>query len=178
MQGRSEKDETGLLRYRTADVVRFGKDFNGFIGDAKDLDAPHLGADPVLGKDARQKEALSSQRDSLQQAVRQLVVALLPSGRCSAAVVAQHLGVDRRTVHRHLTRDGCTFNSILDEVRRELAERYLAEGARTMSNVSALLGFSAPSVFSRWYAQRFKVTPSSRRADRAPHRRRHVFAGR
>ena len=103
-----------------------------------------------------------------------VILALRPSGRCSAAVVAQHLGVDRRTVHRHLTREGCTFNSILDEVRRELAERYLAEGARTMSNVSALLGFAAPSVFSRWYARRFKVAPSSQRADRAPNRRRDV----
>ena len=157
-------------------VVPFGQDFNGFISDAKDIDAPNPGADPVLEKHARQmlKEALSSDSDSLVQAVRQLIVALLPSGRCSATVVARHLGVDRRTVHRHLTREGCTFNSILDEVRRELAERYLAEGARTMSNVSALLGFAAPSVFSRWYARRFKVTPSSQRADRAPSRRRHV----
>ena len=170
------RDRSIHARVFGSGVVRFGQDFNGFICDAKDLHAPNPGADPVLGKYARQilKEALSSESDSLLQAVRQLIVALLPSGKCSAVMVAQHLGVDRRTVHRHLTREGCTFNSILDEVRRELAERYLAEGARTMSNVSALLGFAAPSVFSRWYARRFKVTPSSQRADRAPNRRRHV----
>ena len=124
-------------------VVPLGQDFNGFICDAKDLDAPNPGADPVLGKYARQmlKETLSSDSDSLGQAVRQLIVALLPSGRCSATVVARHLGVDRRTVHRHLTRDGWTFNSILDEVRRELAERYLAEGAHTMSQCVGAIGF-------------------------------------
>ena len=33
--------------------------------------------------------------------------------------------------------------------------RYLADGARPLGEVAALLGFSAPSAFSRWHRQRF-----------------------
>jgi hypothetical protein len=50
---------------------------------------------------------------------------MLPLGRCSVEKVAQHLGVDRRTVHRHLAQSGETFSSLVDDVRGELAEGYL-----------------------------------------------------
>ena len=46
--------------------------------------------------------------------VRQLVYELLPSGRCSVERMASSLGMDRRTLHRHLARDGETFSSIVD----------------------------------------------------------------
>jgi AraC-like DNA-binding protein len=39
--------------------------------------------------------------------------------------VAQQVGVDRRTVHRRLARHGTTYSALLDEVRRDMAPRYL-----------------------------------------------------
>jgi AraC-like DNA-binding protein len=58
---------------------------------------------------------------------------------------------DRRTIHRRLAREGETFSDMLDAVRRELADRYIKEGKRSLTEVSELLGFSALSGFSRWY---------------------------
>jgi hypothetical protein len=47
------------------------------------------------------------------------------------------------------------FSAIVDTVRRELAERYLKDRHRSLAEVSLLLGFAAPSGFSRWYRRQF-----------------------
>lgn len=91
---------------------------------------------------------------------------LLPRGHCRVEAVAQHLGVDRRTVARHLAAEGTTFSALVDGVRRELLARYLAENARALTEVSALLGFSDASAFSRWHRSGFGVTARSRREAR------------
>ena len=46
--------------------------------------------------------------------VRESIYTMLPSGLCSANEVAARLGVDRRTVHRHLARERQTFSSVMD----------------------------------------------------------------
>ena len=92
---------------------------------------------------------------------------LLGSGTCTIDRVAQHLGVDRRTIHRRLASEGQTFSGIVDAVRRELAERYLNDRNRTLAEVSSLLGFSAPSGFSHWYRRQFSGRASDVRAARA-----------
>lgn len=43
---------------------------------------------------------------------RHILLVLLPSGQCSIDQVAQQLGVDRRTVHRRLEREGTTFTEV------------------------------------------------------------------
>ena len=45
------------------------------------------------------------------------------------------------------------------------AERH-AEHKRTLAEISGLLGFAAPSGFSRWYRQQFGTTASVSRAER------------
>ena len=91
---------------------------------------------------------------------RDCVQALLPSGLCSAERVAKHLGVDRRTLHRHLARDGETFLTLVDSVRSELAIRYIDNRERPLASVAESLGFSALSAFSRWFRGRFGCSVS------------------
>jgi AraC-like DNA-binding protein len=79
---------------------------------------------------------------------------------CSADRVAKHLGVDRRTLHRHLARDGETFLTLVDSVRSELAIRYIDNRERPLASVAELLGFSALSAFSRWFRSRFGCSVS------------------
>ena len=108
--------------------------------------------------------ALVSRPDmTLADKVRWLVREMLPLGRCSVEKVAQHLGVDRRTVHRHLARSGETFSSLVDEVRAELAESYLEGNKGRLADVADLLGFSALSAFSRWHKRHFGFTLTERR---------------
>ena len=151
--------------------VEFGHDFNGIVCARRDLEAPNPNADPELARLARQM--LEAQPVAAAHAmaaqVRELVVMLLGTGTCTIERIAQHLGVDRRTIHRHLLDEGESFSAIVEAVRRELAERYVRDGKRSLADVSSLLGFAAPSGFSRWYRRQFGVAASHRR-QRSPHK--------
>jgi AraC-like DNA-binding protein len=94
--------------------------------------------------------------------VREFVVLLLPRGHCRAKTVAQHLGVDRRTIAKYLAGEGTTFSALVDDVRSELLSRYVEDGVRPLAEVSSLLGFSDPSSFSRWHRNHFGVVARSR----------------
>jgi len=137
--------------------VEFGHDFNGIVCARADLDLPNPGADPAMAKYARDllEASLTGPADDMSRDVRELVVMLLGTGPCTIERVAQHLGVDRRTIHRRLARGQQTFSGVVDTVRRELAERYLKDKNRSLAEIASLLGFAAPSGFSRWYRKEF-----------------------
>ncbi|MDM0000688.1 AraC family transcriptional regulator [Variovorax sp. J22P240] len=149
--------------------VEFGHDFNGIVCNARDLEAPNPGADPVIARYARQvlEASLRGDGKTFTNEVRQLVFMLLPAGHCRIELVAQHVGMGRRTVHRQLAKEGETFSGIVEAARHELAARYIDEGERPLAEVSELLGFSAPSAFSRWYRQHAGASASRRRATAA-----------
>ena len=108
--------------------------------------------------------ALVSRPDmTLADKVRWLVREMRPLGRCSIEDVAQRLGVDRRTVHRHLARSGETFSSLVDEVRADLTESYLEGNKGHPADVANLLGFSGLSALSRWHKRHFGFTLMDRR---------------
>jgi AraC-like DNA-binding protein len=145
-------------------AVEFNHEFNGIVCNAADLDAPNPGADPVMARLTRQLvEQGERARTTLADRVRELVVLLLPRGHCRVEVVAQHLGFDRRTVARRLAAEGTTFSALVDSVRDDLLGRYLSVGSRPLADVAALLGFSAPSAFSRWHRQRYRAAARDRR---------------
>ncbi len=144
-------------------AVEFGHEFDGIVCNAADLDAPNPGADPVMARYTRRLlEQTPGERPTVSARVREYIAVLLPRGHCRADTVAQHLGVDRRTLARHLAAEGTSFSALVDGVRSELLAGYLGDGARALSEVSDLLGFSAPSAFSRWHRGRFGVAARSR----------------
>lgn len=145
--------------------VEFGQAFNGLVCAQRDLSVTNPNADPGIARLARQMlEAYPDHDpDRASAEIRRLVVSLLQSGECSIEAVAQHLGVDRRTIHRRLAGEGETFTHIVASVRRELATHLLADPGRNLAEVSLLLGFSSLSGFSRWHRQQFGKTASARR---------------
>jgi AraC-like DNA-binding protein len=149
--------------------VEFACEFNGIACRAEDLDAPVPHADPVMARYARQHLDAMLERPNVSTSdrVRQLIWILLPAGRCSIEQVAQHLGVDRRTIHRHLAGSGETFSAAVNAVRTELAKRYVESSQRPLSEVADLLGYSAQSAFARWFRSEFGCSVSSWRAARA-----------
>jgi AraC-like DNA-binding protein len=74
------------------------------------------------------------------------------------------MGMDRRTIHRHLAREGETFTSLMDAVRTELVTRYVENRDRPLAVIAELLGFSALSAFSRWFRQKFGCSVTEWRA--------------
>ncbi|MEW1907478.1 AraC family transcriptional regulator ligand-binding domain-containing protein [Kitasatospora sp. NPDC085895] len=152
--------DTGTHRRVFGSTVEFGREFDGIVFYAGDLDSPNAMSDPQLRTYARQYfEAIAVPRDTtVPDRVRELIEVLLPTGRCSIEQVARSLGVDRRTVHRHLAQSGETFSSLLNATRVQLAEQFVANGRRSLTEIADLLGFSAPSAFSRWFREQFGCT--------------------
>jgi len=78
--------------------------------------------------------------------------------------VAQALHLSQRTLQRRLQEEGTSFQSLLDDTRRELAEQYLAQPTMTLLQIAYLLGFADPSNFFRAFRRWFNVTPGEYRA--------------
>lgn len=135
--------------------VHFSQEFDGIVVTSADLDTPIAQADPVMRGYARQMLSGASPVDRMKTRyeVQQLILALLPTGRCTADQVAQHMGVDRRTVHRRLAQERCNFSQLVHLTRVDLAQRHLRGGQRTLTEVAHLLGFESLSAFSRWRRQ-------------------------
>ena len=146
----------------------FDAGFNGLVCDRRDLEAqlPHADADLARLARAAFEGTVRSVGDDAAFAVRRLVAVLLPGGRCTVDVVAQHLGVDRRTVHRRLEACGTTYTALLRAMRREFAARQLADGDRPTTEIAGLLGFSGPSAFAHWFRDEFGCSASQWRRQR------------
>jgi len=151
--------------------LQFGHEFTGLVFYASDLDAANTASDPLLRPYADQlRTALAAPpAATVTGRVTQLVEMLLPVGRCSTHQVARSLGVTQRTLHRQLGAEGQSFSAIVHTTREALAERYLSADRYSLTDVSELLGFAASSAFSRWFRQRFGVSPTTwRSAARRP----------
>lgn len=136
----------------------FKEPINGIVLKRADLERP-LSTSAQLGRYAHDYvQALSAgaPRSTTAQ-VRRLILAALGTGHCSLGTIAAQLGMDVRTVRRHLDREATSFNALMGEVRRELAPRYLAGPPRSRNELAMLLGFSAPQSFTRWFRDEFGV---------------------
>lgn len=143
--------------------VEFNADFNGIVCATKDLSAPLPAADSRMAPYARRflEQALSSAGESSTHDVRRVIIALLPSGRCTADQVASTLGMDRRTLHRHLLAEGTNFSLLLGSVRSEFASRHIVDSDHSLAELADLLGFSSPSAFAFWFRKNFGMTAST-----------------
>ena len=77
-------------------------------------------------------DSIAERSPDIDGKVRELVAALLPTGRCSIERVAEHLGCDRRTIHRHLAARSVTFSEIVDAQRAELVVRMNEDQTRSL----------------------------------------------
>jgi AraC-like DNA-binding protein len=91
--------------------------------------------------------------------VRQATEALLGTGTCGHRQAATALYMHPRTMQRRLNDEGTTFEEIKDEVRRDLAERYLSHPDLPLSQVTALLDYSEQSALGRSCRRWFDTTP-------------------
>jgi AraC-like DNA-binding protein len=142
-------------------TLRFEAPFNGFVFDAKWLEAPVPTADPKLHALIRRHADLVlaelPKTASLTQKVRDAITQELAGGNPGVGHVAQKLGMSQRTLGRKLEDEGTTFKALLDDLRRRMALRYVGGQDLGLSEIAFLLGFSqAPAfhrAFKRWTGQ-------------------------
>lgn len=145
--------------------VVFGAPWTGFVMTQADLATANPEADPQMAREIALYIEANAQPlgVSATEQVSAMIRRLLPGGDCNVDRVAQLMGVDRRTVHRRLAAEGASFTQLLDAIRREVAVRQLIHTDRSLGEVSALVGFSSLSTFSRWFRQAFGMQPSEYR---------------
>ena len=142
--------------------IHFGAEFNGILLRISDLKIPIALSDVMLAKYAQRylESTMLPTTVSFEDKTRELIRLLLPTGGCSADRVAHGLGVNRRTVNRHLAAAGQTFSSVLSDVRIELVSGMLAN-QKTFPEIADRLGFLSAAAFSRWFKQKFECSPSN-----------------
>ena len=145
----------------------FGAEFNGIVCPAHSLDRLSPTADAALADYA--ERFLASLPDKSEHSVvmdaRKSIFLLLPVGRAGIDQVAQALGMNVRTLQRRLEESGTVFSELVNEVRRELVLRYMANTRYSLGRVAELLGYSAPGSFTRWFTAQFGCAPARWRAD-------------
>ncbi len=161
--------DLGIHRRLLGQTPEFLCDFDGIVLRKADLDTPVATADPALANHVRQHLENLEQDGAatpVTHAVQELVLGLLPSGRCTIETVSKHLGITRRTLHRQLLAEGESFTHLLHLIRHEHAVHHVDHGRQPLTEVARLLGFARLSGFSRWYRQTFGETAEARRRQR------------
>jgi len=95
--------------------------------------------------------------------VETLLMPSLHEGQPSMAAVAARMGVSRQTLFRRLKAEGVTFAAVLDELRRQMAVRYLAAQKVSVNETAYLVGFSEAAAFSRAFKRWTGETPRQAR---------------
>jgi AraC-like DNA-binding protein len=129
--------------------------------------ADQLAAQPIDNADPETRRLVSRyltasylpEDAGLAPRVADLVRRLLPTGQCSAAAVADELGVHPRTLQRRLAEEGTSFAEIADTERRDQAARLLSEPGLQLRQVAGLLGYAEQSTFNRSFRRWYGTTP-------------------
>lgn len=75
------------------------------------------------------------------------------------AWLAKKLNMPLRSLYRSLHQRDQTYKGLLDKLRQELANQYLADPALSLSEISLMLGYSEQSAFSRAFRNWTGKTP-------------------
>jgi AraC-like DNA-binding protein len=102
-------------------------------------------------------------KDDLVTRVKMAITDELASGAPTDDRIAHSLFMSSRTLSRKLNALGTNYTQLLEAVRRELAEQYIADPALTISEIAFLLGFSEQSAFSRAFRRWTGQPPSAAR---------------
>jgi len=148
--------------------VEFGADRDEF---ALNLDAREL---PLVHSDSYLNDllvkyceaALADRRDDTSQLrtkVENAIASVLPHGKVLVEDIARGLGMSERTLARKLSEEGLNFTEILQNLRRDLAVRYLKDRKLHVSKIAWLLGFREVSAFTHAYKRWTGKTPSQMR---------------
>ena len=149
--------------------VEFGADADWFALNAEARGLPVIHADNYLN-DLLLKHCEAALADRLgdvsplRTRVENAISSLLPHGRALVGEVARTLGMSERTLGRKIADEGLNFTEILQQLRRDLAVRYLGDRKLHVSKIAWLLGFREVSAFTHACKRWTGKTPRQMRA--------------
>ncbi len=152
------------LRYFSC-TPRFDSQRAGFTIPAEDLNRP-LARDELAHQVVLEylDNVVDRHRPAMASSIRELVRQLLPAGGATVPVIAEQFRLHPKALRRRLVADGTTFNAVVDDVRRELAQRYLRDTDMTLAHLARELGYAEQSVLSRSCQRWYGASPAALRA--------------
>lgn len=133
-------------------------DFRGEILDRRSASADLRLYELIRGLGDRLLAEQKSNVDIV-EVTRRTLVRELESGRSTLEAIAETLDVSPRTLQSRLAAAGETYEDVLQETRRRLAETMLRDSDLAMTEIALLLGFSELSAFTRAATRWFGVPP-------------------
>jgi AraC-like DNA-binding protein len=157
-------------RYRTffAAPVRFGAPHTEMVFSQATLASRLVTADAsllaILRPSAEEQLGRGAVAAPLTDQVRRAIREALRDDDAQLDAIAKRLGMTGRSLQRRLKDEGAVFQTLRDEIRKGLADRYLGQGM-SFAEISFLLGFSEPSAFFRAFKRWTGVTPFERKLE-------------
>ena len=147
--------------------VRFSSDRDALLVSDGSLNAPNRVGDEEMVRFfdthlARQVAQLDDDR-SLDRRLQVAISRALSEGVPSLSDMGSCLGMSGRTLQRRLAERGVTYQSVVDESRRRLAQRMLRETDASLMEIAFMTGFAEQSSFSRAFRRWEGQTPRSYR---------------
>lgn len=149
-------------------AVNFGADEDSFVIDRHVADSPLPSSNHEIAItfDAILAEQLAAlDKSDVVARCKAYLLQQMTSGEASEQDLANAMGMSLRTLQRKLTDVETTYKTLLDELRHDLAIRYLADSQRTVTEITFLLGFSEQSAFTRAFKRWNGNTPSAYREE-------------
>lgn len=147
--------------------IRFGQPCNALLIPSHYLQIALRQADANLLR-TLEEHALTlmaglDQDEPLPVRVRNALRLLLKDGLPRKERVAEKFHMTERTLQRHLQQAGTSYQEILDNLRREMAEHYLLRSELSIQDISSYLGFSEARSFHRSFKLWTGITPGEYR---------------
>ena len=143
--------------------IEFGATVDDIAFQGRAAEARILGADPYLNRLLLDhcEEALSYRQraGTFRASVENAIAPLLPHGKANVEAVARQLAVSPRTLARRLSEEDTSFSDVLENLRNDLAARYLGEKEFGVAQIAWLLGYQETSAFSRAFKRWTGKTP-------------------
>lgn len=150
--------------------VRFDAGENSFVFDKKELDRMVIQNRDSLKDflDSALFHLISVERQPTvtSSAIRSLLSNSLSSGCLpSYEEISEMLNMSSSSLRRRLQKEGVSYQSLKDDVRRDIAIEQLLYGDAKISSVSEYLGFADPGSFVRSFKQWTGYTPAQYQAE-------------
>lgn len=158
---------TAALRAFYDAPLSFGHAQDALVLPAALLRCPLPSANPslnqLLEELAEEELARGGGTPDLLQRLREYVAGSLQPGALTLDAAASALGLGARTLRRRLDERDTSFRRVVQDVRCELARRYLDAGELDLADISFVLGFANVTAFHRAFKRSTGQTASDYR---------------
>ncbi|WP_240418060.1 AraC family transcriptional regulator [Paenibacillus periandrae] len=144
--------------HQQANTLRLSKEVLDYpvIGS----DARLLGVFKAMAEEVRVKLTVGS---DLKVRLSRWIIECMPSHFPTLQEAAKEMHMSVRTLQSRLKAEGTSYNRLANEIRKELAIRYLAQHEYSIAEIAYLLHFSEPSAFQTTFRKWTNVAPGEYR---------------